>query len=312
MTGDKAITGRLRECDRVLLREALDSSSLGEVLGDAITRRMIADYRETNILDWWMSLVSVIPVNDFRTQHRIRWGGYGNLPAVEEGAPYTELSSPGDEEETYAPAKRGGTESVTLEAIKNDDMSQLLRIPPKLSRSAKRTVGQFVARFFADNANLADGVALFHATHSNLGSAALDKTSLAAGRLAMVKQTEKDSSEQLGIGPRFLLVPFQLEESAVDLFRRNTENERTFVQSLSLDIIAVTHFTDETDWYLAPTRWTSRPSRWGSWTVAPSPSSLSRTTPTRGRCSATTASPTKSATSTAARCSITAGSIRRW
>ena len=251
VTGDKAITGRLRECDRVLLREALDSSSLGEVLGDAITRRMIADYRETNILDWWMSLVSVIPVNDFRTQHRIRWGGYGNLPAVEEGAPYTELSSPGDEEETYAPAKRGGTESVTLEAIKNDDMSQLLRIPPKLSRSAKRTVGQFVARFFADNANLADGVALFHATHSNLGSAALDKTSLAAGRLAMVKQTEKDSGEQLGIGPRFLLVPFQLEESAVDLFRRNTENERTFVQSLSLDIIAVTHFTDANDWYLA-------------------------------------------------------------
>ena len=170
MTGDKQVTGMVRECDRVLLREALDSSSLGEVLGDAITRRMIADYRETNTLDWWMRLVSVIPVNDFRAQHRIRWGGYGNLPAVEEGAPYTELSSPGDEEETYAPSKRGGTESVTLEAIKNDDMSQLLRIPSKLSRSAKRTVSAFAAAFFTANANLADGVALFHATHSNLGS----------------------------------------------------------------------------------------------------------------------------------------------
>ena len=251
VTGDKAVTGQMRECNRALLREALDSTSLGEVLGDSITRRMIADYRESGVHDWWMNLATVIPVNDFRTQRRIRWGGYGNLPAVEEGADYAALASPGDEEETYAPSKRGGTESVTLEAIKNDDMSQIMRIPGKLSRAAKRTVSAFVAGFFTANAVLADGVALFHSTHKNLGSAALGKTSLAAGRLAMVSQTEKDSLEQLGIGPRYLLVPFGLEEAAVDLFRRNTENDRTFVQSLTLGIVAVTHFSDETDWYLS-------------------------------------------------------------
>lgn len=251
VTGDRRVTGMVQACDRALMREALQSTSLAEILGDSITRRMIADYRETGIHDGWARLVTVVPVSDFRTQRRIRWGGYGNLPEVGEGVPYTALTSPGEEEETYAPSKRGGTESVTLEAIKNDDLGQIMRIPARLSRAAKRTVSKFVFDFYTANGNLADGVALFHATHKNLGTAALAKASLAAGRLAMVEQKEKDSNETLGIGPRYLLVPFQLEETAADLFRRNTENDRTFVQSLSLAIVAVPHFTDANDWYLS-------------------------------------------------------------
>jgi hypothetical protein len=42
----------------------------------------------------------------------MRFGGYGNLPTVGQGAPYTALTSPTDEEATYAPAKRGGTEAA--------------------------------------------------------------------------------------------------------------------------------------------------------------------------------------------------------
>ena len=198
-------------------------------------------------------------MTDFRTQRRLRWGGYGDLPEVAERAPYDQLATPGDAEESYAASKQGGTESVTLEAIRNDDLAQLQRLPAKLGRAAKRTLSAFAVSFLSAfavsfltaNAALADGKALFHADYGNLGSTALARGSLAAARLAMVKQAEPGSGKALGIGPRVLIVPFALEETAVDLFRRTTENDRTFVQSLALDIVALAELADDTDWYLA-------------------------------------------------------------
>jgi hypothetical protein len=66
----------------------------------------------------------------------------------------------------------------------------------------------------------------------------------------MLKQTEKDSGDRLNIPAKSLLIPSDLEETAVDLFRRSTENDKTFVQSLALDIIPVWYWSDPDDWCL--------------------------------------------------------------
>lgn len=261
VTGDRRVTGHLQDCDPVRMREALggltafresvDTTAFSVVLGNSITRRMLADYANESMYDAWRRIANVVPVNDFRTQERTRYGGYGDLPAVAEKAAYGALASPTDEKATYAVTKRGGTEDVSLEAIKNDDVGLIQGIPVKLSRSAKRTLGKFVFDFIANNPLIYDGVALYAAGHNNLGTTALSATTLAAGRLAMLKQTEKDSGERLGIMPRTLLVSADGEEGAVDLFRRNTENDANFVQSLSLDVIPVWYWTDANDWALA-------------------------------------------------------------
>ena len=252
ITGDDRITGLARNCDQARLREAISSGTFAEVLGDSITRRMIADYQNATVYDIWRNLTGTpVPIADFRTQERTRWGGYGDLPAVAENAAYQPLASPGDEDATYAVTKRGGTETISLETIKNDDVGVIQRIPVKLSRAAKRTLGKFVLDFIKDNPVIYDGDALFHANHANLGSAALDATTLAAGRLAIKKQTEFGSTDQIGVGPKYLWVPDDLEEAAVDLFRRNTENDKTFVQSLALDIMPVWYWTDANDWALS-------------------------------------------------------------
>lgn len=251
MTGDRLVTGRLRECDQSRLVESLGSSSLGEVLGDSVSRRMLAEYRAAVDFDGWRQLVNVVPVTDFRQQHRTRWGGYGDLPAVAEGADYQALSSPTDEEATYGVTKRGGTEDVTLEMIKNDDVGVIRRIPTKLSRAAKRTLAKFVFDFLRSNAAIYDSKALFHADHNNLFTGALDKTSLAAHRLAMLKQTELTSNDRIGITPTRLVVPVELQEAAVDLFKLSTNNEKTFIQSLTMNIIPVWYWTDANDWCTA-------------------------------------------------------------
>lgn len=257
ITGDRRVTGQLEYVDRsryaestgsMQFREALDGAALGNVLGAALRRAMVREYRAAVDYDAWRRCANVVPVADFRSNERTRLGGYGDLPTVAESAPYPELTSPSDEKATYAVAKRGGLESITLEQIRNDDAGVIARIPVKIARAAKRTLAKFVFDFIRTNPTVYDGVAFFHASHNNLFTAALDATQLAAHRLAMLKQTELSSADRIGIAPRILLVPLDLQETAVNLFNRNTNNDKTFIQSMTMDIIPVWYWTDANDW----------------------------------------------------------------
>jgi len=252
ITGDRRITGMLRNVDQARFRESLsDTGNLDVVLGDAIHRRLLAEYNNMSQYDIWRRLTgNPVPLSDFRTRHGTRLGGYGDLPTVDKGAPYGALTSPGDEEYTYSPAKRGGTETIALEDIRNDDVGLIQRIPVKLARAAKRTLAKFVLDFLRTNPTIYDGVAFFHANHNNLGSNALDATNLAAGRLAMLQQTEPGSNDRLGIPAVNLWVPTDLEETAFNLFRRTTNNDTNFVESLQMNVIPVWYWTDANDWVI--------------------------------------------------------------
>lgn len=257
ITGDRRVTGRIENCDRARLREsvgfreAIDTTQFNEIMGGALGRAMIADYRNPSVYDVWRPWLSVTTVPDFRTNERYRIGGYGDLAAVNQGADYAAMTSPADEKSTYAATKRGGLETVTLESIKNDDVGAIRVVPTKMSRAAKRTLAKFALDFIRTNPAIYDAVALFAAGHNNLGAAALDATTLAAGRLAMLKQAELTSTDRLGIGPKFLLVPPDLEQAATDLFNRNTNNDKTFVNSLSLTVLPIWYWTDANDWALS-------------------------------------------------------------
>lgn len=258
ITGDRRVTGRLADCDMSRMRESLgvnfreavmDSTTFAQALGDSITRRMLADYNTPTQYDVWKLLANIVPVSDFRTQHRTRWGGFGDLPVVAEGADYADAAVPDDEEATYKAAKTGRLSKVTMEMIRNDDVGLIRQIPTKLSRAAKRTLSKFVLDFLRTNPVIYDGLALFHATHANLGSAALAAAAWSAARQAIMKQTEQGSGDRLGIPPRNLWVPSDLEEAAFDLFKnRQTSNDQSFIQSQAPNIIPVWYWTDVTDW----------------------------------------------------------------
>lgn len=250
ITGDKGITGKLSNCDPVTYREAIGSSTWSAVLGNAITRRMLREYPLDGTYNFWKKIVHVANVVDFRTQERTRYGGYGDLPTVAENGAYTALTTPTDEKATYAITKRGGTESVNLEAIANDDVGVVQRIPKKLAIAAQRTLASFVLDFIKDNPVIYDGVPLFHASHGNLGSAQLSAASLGAGRVAMKTQVDPGTNEVVGQNPSIMLIPFELDEVAYNLFQRGTNNDRTFIESMQLEIIPVWDWLDTDDWTL--------------------------------------------------------------
>lgn len=262
ITGDTKVTGKLTEGIRLRLSEALGrrqesltSASFDQILGDSITRRMLKDYAALTLANWRNTIAEVVPLNDFRTVRRLRFGGYGNLPIVAQSGPYTALTSPTDEEATYAPSKRGGTEQITLEMIKNDDVGVIRRIPGKLSRSAGQTLHEFVWDLLANNGAIYDAVALVAVGHTNIVTTALSASNISSLRLKIKQQTDMSNAKRLGLMPRYLIVPGELEELAFQLttsdkITSSANNDPNFIRKLSLETIVVEYWTDTNNYFL--------------------------------------------------------------
>lgn len=262
VTGDSALRGRLKDATR--LTESLNATSFDQALGDSITRRMLAVYASPEFADW-KKIATITSLNDFRTQRRIRFGGYGNLPVVNERQAYPQLSSPTDEEATYSPAKRGGTESVTIEMIRNDDVGVIRDIPRRLGRAAAQTLYEFVWDFLRTNAAVYDSVALAAAGHGdNIVTAALTPTQVAILRLAMKNQTDMSNGKRLGLKAKYLIVPNDLEELAFHICTSLKALPDSSLPSTAepaapnflrervrLEPIVVDYWTDTNNWWLA-------------------------------------------------------------
>ena len=258
LTGDTRVTGLASNCDRTRLREAanalgiaesLSTSSWAAVVTSAISQKVLELYRTRDLFDVWRKVARIgSPIRDFKTQTRLRIGGYGNLPSVNQGAAYLPLTSPPDEAVTYSLSKRGGTEDLTLELIANDNAQAVMEIPKRLAMSAKRTLSELVLDQIRSNATAHDGVALYHASHNNLFTAALSAVEYGVHFAAMQKQPELGSGKRLGLAPAFLLVPFDLEETAVNAFTQGPENEQKFMTRRRPEVVPVWYWSDANDW----------------------------------------------------------------
>ena len=253
-TGDETLSGLKKNCKRLLA--SMDSTSLNLVLQDSMNKKMVKEYGASAYNKDWRKIASVVPRFDFRTNHITRMGGYGDLPTVAEGAAYTAATSPTDEEATYAMVKRGYTEDITWEMLRNDDVRAIRRIPIKVAVACARQLYEFVFAFLADNPTIYTGAALFTAGKGNLGTAALDVTVLNTRRRALIGRTELSSGKKLGIPAKYLIVPTALDKTAYDLIAapRNSDFNPTsaeFTRTLELELIVVHPWTDANNFYLA-------------------------------------------------------------
>lgn len=250
-----------------LYAEALTSTSWGEILADVMHKSMVAAYQGAATKQDWKKVVRVSPLSDFRTYYKVRMGGYGLLPNVLEGQPYQPLTSPTDEQASLAAVKKGGTESYTFEMAKNDDLSKLTAIPQLLADAANLTLYYEVfgpatgdaTGYFTANPTLYDSVALFHSTHANTASG----TTLGNAGLNTLRQKMRDqaaygiSTNILGLTPKFLLVPNELEDAANQL----CTSDRAVPSSTGasdqpnlhkgLEPIVVDTWTDANDYFVA-------------------------------------------------------------
>jgi len=190
------------------------------LVANALNKRVVNEFQQYPM--WWSPIVNI---EDFSNLQTVRWitlGGIGELPTVSEGAAYTELTWD-DVTETASFVKKGGYLGLTLESIDKDDTGRIRAAPRALAQAAWLTLSKALSSIFTANSGagptMSDSIALFHASHSNLGTTALSVSSYAAARTAMRKQTELHSGERLGAltAPKFMLVPPDLEITALQV-----------------------------------------------------------------------------------------------
>lgn len=242
------------------LSASLETSTWGEAFGDSIRRALLRDFRDERFHQWQKIVSTVVPVKDFRTNRRVRVGGYGDLEKVAEKANYPALTSPTDEEVTYAVAKRGGVEDLTWEMIQNDDMGAIRMIPQRLARAAQRTLNAFVFDFLTTNAAIYDGKALFHADHANASEKELTYDNVVAGVKAMGQQTfygEAGVEVAAQARPRYLIHPTELLEEAFDVTQSSVKvvsgensTQPSVINRLGLEPLWAPELTDANDWYM--------------------------------------------------------------
>jgi ATP-dependent protease ClpP protease subunit len=203
------------------------TSDFVNILANIANKSMLRGYTEVEeTFDKWTARGVL---TDFKPGSRVDTGLFPALAKVEEGAEYKHATM-GDRAESIQLATYGRLFGISRQAIINDDVGAFSRIPQKMGRAAKRTVGNLVYAVLTSNPNMSDGIALFHASHKNLLAAAgITAASVGAAKAAMALQKDVDehAAGGLNIRPKFLLVPVELEDDAAVLMASEFDPSKT-------------------------------------------------------------------------------------
>lgn len=164
----------------------------------------------------FMPFCRQVSVKDFKPRASVQLSDVPTLSKInEKGEFHTAALS--DNKETYALATYGEIIPITRKVIINDDMDALTRIPAGLGVAAANLESDTVWGVMTANAAMADGVALFHATHKNLNTGnALAIAALGASRAAM-RVVKGPKGTFLNLVPKYLIAPAALEQTALQL-----------------------------------------------------------------------------------------------
>jgi hypothetical protein len=199
----------------------LAASDLAQITASVANKRLRAGYDENpGTYQRWARRAPNAP--DFKTMTVVQLSAMPDLLRVNEHGEF-KYGSLSDGAETYAVVTFGRIVSLTRQAIVNDDLRALDRMVTGFGASAMRLENRTAYAQLTSNPTMADTVALFHATHANLGTgagSALSTTSLTAMRAAMRLQKGLQS-EELNLVPAFLIVPATLEQTAYQLTSSN-------------------------------------------------------------------------------------------
>jgi hypothetical protein len=126
----------------------------------------------------------------------------------------------------------------------------------RLGRAAAEFVATQLAARITDNAVMDDSIALFHASHGNLGTAAvISIDSLGEGLAMMRLQKGLDGVTPIDVTPAYLVVPAALEVVGKQFVRQINATKASDVNPFTgdLDVVVDPRLDADSDtaWYLA-------------------------------------------------------------
>jgi hypothetical protein len=272
LTGDDDMKGAY---DPVRVRLQHTTATFTGLVKNALNKALVERWNALGVAgwDWWKNVATV---EHFTSLNGITWiifGTVSSLPAVSEGAEYTELQV-GDSPETSSFIKYGGFVGITLEALDRDDHRKLAAVPKELANAGIRNISTLCAALFSGTAGagpvLADTGRLFNATavttlggHANLLTTALSSAQWETVSAAMYNQPMlvKNATGYYGVGakmalnPTICLVPRALQLTAQQVFMQPWSTTATnffhTTQEGIAKVVTVPDWTDANDWAAA-------------------------------------------------------------
>lgn len=201
----------------------------------------------------WQPLVREVELADFKEVTRLQLGDAPSLEAVPESGEF-KRGSLTEAKEAYKLGTYGKVVAITRQVIVNDDLGAFTRVPALMARAAADLQSDMIWAIIGQNATMGDGVALFHASHANLGTAAvISVDSIGEGRKLMRKQVGL-GGRFINVQPSFLVVPAALETKAQQLVASVASTQMGEVNPFSgtLRVIAEPRLDgySSTAWYL--------------------------------------------------------------
>lgn len=191
------------------------SSDFGQILIDVAHKSLLKGWEDSaETFEMWTNKGSL---SDFKTSNRVGLDELGSLRKVKEGAEYKYITT-SDRAEQIALATYGEIFAITRQAIINDDLSALTRIPTMMGRAAKATIGDLVYAILTSNPTMSDNKTLFHSEHGNTGTGSISDIN-ALDKLRQLMRKQKSGKRNLNIRPEYILGPTALEAQANQTIR---------------------------------------------------------------------------------------------
>lgn len=187
------------------------TSDFPALLGNTARAAMLRGYDEApETFEQWTREGTL---TDFRETSKAGLGLFSDLDKIPESGEY-KYGTFGANGQSIVLATYGKLFAITRQAIINDDLGAFTAVPNKMGRAARRTIGNLVYAVLTNNPVLSDGVALFHANHGNLGSAA-GITTASVGAMRKLLRSQKVDGQAVNIPMAYLIVAPDLEDDAI-------------------------------------------------------------------------------------------------
>jgi hypothetical protein len=190
-----------------VIKAAFATNDISNLLGALVNKFLLAGFN--SVESTWQNISAVRSVNDFKAINLLRLNGDLKFKKVGSSGEL-KVAGVSDTKRSLAAETYGISTSLTRQDMINDDLNALSQIPQRMGRGAALAMNEAIWAEFQDS-----NASYYQAKTAASGNA-LSLSSLKSAATGYRKLTDPDGNP-LGIAPRVLLVPPELELTAAEL-----------------------------------------------------------------------------------------------
>lgn len=240
------------------VRESVDTTLWSKVLVDAMHKRLGQIFIRKDRGEWRKIALVNNNVRDFRDVNVVTPGAYPNLQEVSEKQDPPSIGNQTDERVLYRVGKYSALDEISWEAMRNDDLRAIQRLPEIHADAAVQTFEEFFwVTLVEGNPNFDDDATpIYNAAHNNISTTGISEAGIRELIALIRAQTRLGSGKKQGVRPRFIVIPedaiLAIENTLFDIIGREPEDDTDkglYIKSYNLSGITIPWFTDLNDHY---------------------------------------------------------------